>query len=148
MKKLLHVLCSAALLGSNPVAWAVVPITVISTADSGPGTLRDAIATAPSGSTIDFAVTGTIVLTNGELLINKDLVITGPGAATLAVQRSMASGTPDFRIFHLTAGSTVISGLTVSNGRDLSGAGIQNEDTLVLRGMAISGNVVTNISGA
>src|SRR5438105_1669477 len=151
MKKLLPVLCSFSLLASSLAVRAVVPITVVSTADSGPGSLREAIATAPSGSTIDFAVTGAIVLTSGELLIDKDLVIAGPGPGVLAVQRSTAAGTPDFRIFHLIGGSTVISGLTVSNGRDLSGGGILNEDSLagemlVLRNMVISGNVVTNVS--
>ena len=46
-------------------------ITVTSTADSGAGTLRDALASASDGDTIDFSVTGTITLTstNGELSV-------------------------------------------------------------------------------
>src|SRR5438034_8628395 len=132
MKKLLLVLCSVATVALAQIALAVIPVTVTSTADSGPGSLRDAIAVASPGGTITFAVTGTIVLTNGELLINKSLTILGPGPGSLTVQRDTASGTPDFRIFHITVGSVFISGLTVYNGRDLSGAGIQNEDSLVL----------------
>src|SRR5262245_27763170 len=45
-------------------------LTVLNTADSGAGSLREAIATANSGDTIDFAhkLSGkTIVLTSGQL---------------------------------------------------------------------------------
>src|SRR5215813_6935775 len=52
---------------------------VTSLADSGTGTLRDTIAAAAPGDTIDFAVTGTIALTSGELAIAKDLTLAGPG---------------------------------------------------------------------
>ena len=56
-------------------------ITVTSNADSGAGTLRDAIATAISGDTIDFALSypDSIVIST-RLTINKDLTIIGPGA--------------------------------------------------------------------
>src|SRR4051794_8987418 len=62
-------------------------VTVTTTADSGctcPGpncTLRQAIATAGAGDTIEFAVTGEIKLTNGELGISRYLTITGPDVA-------------------------------------------------------------------
>ncbi|MEZ6071167.1 MAG: hypothetical protein R3C10_13040 [Pirellulales bacterium] len=50
----------------------------------------------PSGETIDFSVTGTIVLTLGELVIDKDLTIDGPGAELLTID---ASGQrPDARL--------------------------------------------------
>src|SRR5262245_61520926 len=81
---------------------ATVPVTT--TADSGAGSLRQAIATAAGGDTIVFSVTGAITLTNGELLINKSLAILGPGAGLLSVERSTAAGTPDFRIFNVQAG--------------------------------------------
>src|SRR6267143_1427267 len=58
-------------------------ITVFSAADSGPGTLRQAIFDASSGDTINFASTvNQIQLNSGsdELLINKNLTIDGPGA--------------------------------------------------------------------
>lgn len=44
-------------------------ITVTNTNDSGPGSLRQALADAGQGDAIDFAVTGTIGLTSGELLV-------------------------------------------------------------------------------
>ena len=50
-------------------------LTVSTTADSGPGSLRQAIGAAQPGDTIQFSVTGTIQLTSGELFIDKNLVI-------------------------------------------------------------------------
>src|SRR5713101_7312348 len=65
-------------------------ITVMNTNDSGPGSLRAAIANAngTAGADViafDPSVTGTITLTSGELLITDDLTISGPGAKNLAV---------------------------------------------------------------
>src|SRR5436190_1948775 len=53
-------------------------ITVHSAADDGPGSLRQAIVQAANGDKINIAVNGTITLTSGELLINKNLAISGP----------------------------------------------------------------------
>src|SRR6185436_17502675 len=53
--------------------------------DGGPGSLREEIAAARNGDTISFAVRGTIVITNGELLIDTNLRIIGPGATKLSV---------------------------------------------------------------
>ena len=46
-------------------------ITVTNTNDSGFGSLRQALADANNGDTINFAVTGTIGLTSGELLVTR-----------------------------------------------------------------------------
>ena len=40
--------------------------TVTTTADDGPGSLRETIANAAAGETIDFSVTGLITLTSGK----------------------------------------------------------------------------------
>jgi hypothetical protein len=133
-----------------------VPITVTSSADAGgicPGascTLRQAIATAASGDTITFAanVRGTISLTSGELLINKNLTINGPGANLLSVQRSTAAG--NFRIFNITPNSVVvaISGLTIANGNSPSnGGGISNTGALTIANSTISGNSTGSSAG-
>ena len=58
-------------------------ITVTSTNDSGPGSLRQALADANDGDTIIFAVTGTIGLTSDELFINNNITISGPGPNVL-----------------------------------------------------------------
>jgi hypothetical protein len=58
---------------------------VTSLADSGLGTLRQAISSAAQGDRITFSplVTGTITLTSDELLISNRLNIIGPGATNL-----------------------------------------------------------------
>lgn len=86
--------------------------------DSGPGSLRQRIAEVAPGETIAFAVTGTITLTNGELVITNDLTISGPGAANLAI-----SGNNSSRVFAISnsAATVNISGLAIRNGRAKSG---------------------------
>jgi len=59
--------------------------TVTNTNDSGRGSLRQALADPNDGDTIEFAVTGTIRLTSAELLVNKSITISGPGANNLAI---------------------------------------------------------------
>jgi hypothetical protein len=120
---------------------------VTTTADSGPGSLRDAILAAAAGESITFSVTGAITLTSGELLVNKDLVISGPGASTLTVQRIFAPAPPAFRIFDLQAGTVSISGLTIRNGSADNGGGVRNATTASLSDCVVAGNVATG-SGA
>src|SRR5579859_4585049 len=71
-------------------------ITVTSTADSGAGTLRSALINTANGDTINFSVTGTITLTNGELLVTNNVTILGPGPASLAL-----NGNANSRVFHV-----------------------------------------------
>ena len=62
---------------------ASATITVTTTNDSGAGSLRQAIIDSLQTDTINFdsSLNGqTITLTSGQLLIDKDLTITGPGA--------------------------------------------------------------------
>src|SRR5262249_434452 len=145
MKKNLTLILCGFLLADRGLA---ATLTVTSLNDNGSGTLRDTIAAAAANDTINFGVTGSIVLTSGELLINKNLTVSGPGPSLLTVQRSTATGTPDFRIFNITAGRVAISGLAVNNGRARNGGGINNEDVLTLSNCVVIGNVVTNVTGA
>src|SRR5436309_15332275 len=67
--------------------------TVLNVADSGPGSLRQAVLDAnanPGSDTINFAqgVHGTIGLTSGQLSITDDLNIAGPGENKLTVSGS------------------------------------------------------------
>jgi hypothetical protein len=74
-------------------------ITVTNLADSGPGSLRQAIgaANAAHGGEIHFAngLAGAIVLTGGELRITANVAIVGPGADTLTISGTVENPTPD-----------------------------------------------------
>ena len=122
-----------------PLAWLLfcagaihlqaATITVTNTNDSGPSSLRQALANADDGDTINFTVTGTIGLTSGELLVDKSVTISGPGTATLTVDGNATS-----RVFHVGSGKTVsISGLTLTNGSAGSenGGGILNDHAML-----------------
>ncbi len=95
-------------------------LTVTTTTDSGPGSLREALALAGDGDIIEFSVTGVIALTSGQLVIDDDLTITGPGLAALAISGNRAS-----RVLKIATGRQVaISGLTLSDGALESPQGI------------------------
>jgi len=86
-------------------------LTVTNLADSGPGTLRERIASAAAGDTINFGVLGKITLAS-ELIISKSLIVRGPG-----VQGLQVSGNNSTRVFHVTAGSVGINSMVISDGR-------------------------------
>ena len=118
-------------------------ITVTNTNDSGPGSLRQALTIANDGDTIGFAVTGTISLTSGELVIDKNIIISGPGPGLLTVARSQQAA--DFRIFNIPPSHTAeIDGLTITGGSLVgNGGGISSGATLTISNCAISGNSIT-----
>jgi CSLREA domain-containing protein len=113
----------------------------------GDCSLRDAIFSAgPSGDVITFGVTGVIPLTFGQITIDKDITINGPGAGLLTI-----SGESTSRVFFINNTTSVVSitGLTIANGRviDADGGGILNNGTLTLDKVIInSNNAVKNSS--
>jgi hypothetical protein len=114
-------------------------IVVTNINDSGPGSFRDALAVATDGDTIDATgVSGTILLTSGELQITHSVTISGPGPDFLAVD-----GNAQSRVFYVNLGKTVfVSGLTITNGTN----GIYNDGgALTLSDCAVSGNSVAGI---
>jgi hypothetical protein len=120
-------------------------IVVTNTNDSGPGSLRQAIILANDGDRIDFdpALNGqTVTLTSDELLITRNIAISGPGANLLTVAR--AQGVSNFRIFHITPSHTVtIQGLTITNGSPGAGFGgciLNDGGTLSVINCTLSGN--------
>jgi hypothetical protein len=111
------------------------PTTIVTnTNDTGPGSLRQALADANNGSTINFdpSLNGQrIMLTSDELVIDKNLTINGPGPNLLGVYRSSQTS---FRIFHVMPGTSVtISGLTISGGSsdERGGGGILNDHAIL-----------------
>jgi len=111
--------------------------------DSGMGSLRAALANANDGDRIYFlpSLNGqTITLTSGELLVNKSVTITGPGADQLSI-----SGNDANRVFHISSGKNVtISGLTITHGfpaPDFKAGGIYNDHaTLTLSNCTVTNN--------
>lgn len=93
-------------------------ILVTTTSDSGPGSLRNAIASANPGDTITFAPALTnqaILLTNGQQAIDKNLTIDGANAPQLTIKSSGNS-----RIFRVGNGVTVtLKNLTLTGGKVL-----------------------------
>jgi hypothetical protein len=139
-------------LGAVPVLGAT--ITVTSTADSGPGSLRAAIAGAASGDTIVFSLPyPTTIFLSSPLRIEssqgKALTIQGPGASLLSI--SGGDGAPVLLVQPLGgltgAISATISGLTIERGSSLLGGGIYNGGFLVLLDCTITNNSVGNQFG-
>jgi hypothetical protein len=134
-----------------PAVLSGATILVTSTADSGTGSLRAALASAANGDTIDATgVSGTIFLTTGELFISKSSTLLGPGPDKLSVD-----GNGTNRVFRVAPSNIVtISSLTIANGSGPSystptnpgGGGILNDhSTLTVSNCVISGN--SDISG-
>ena len=143
---------AAAVLGSSTIAapLAADVFTVTTLADSGPGSLRQAVADAVSGDQIRFAVGGTILLTTGEIVIDKDLTIRGPEAASVAVRRDVGAFG---RIFSIDGATVSISRLSIENGIVFCcldgevGGGIFNDGVLRLASVTLSDNTAP-IGGA
>ena len=143
-----------------------VPETLIvtKTADTNDGacdadcSLREAIAAAAAGDTITFAspffdVARTITLgsdppVSGQLVIDKSVTITGPGANLLTVSGNSAS-----RVFQVDSGVTAsLSGMTLTGGNGIgaietaTGGAIYNAGTLTVTNCTIINNA-TGLGG-
>jgi parallel beta-helix repeat protein len=119
---------TAGVLGTGAPAGAATTITVTNLDDSGAGSLRDALANAADGDTINFqaGLTGTLTLTTGQLEVNDAVTVTGPGSGVVTIDGNAASS-----VFYLNApgnADITISGLTITNGHAAHGGGIDNDD--------------------
>jgi hypothetical protein len=106
-------ICMAAVCAGAISARANI-ITVTNRNDSGPGSLRQAVTNASDGDLINFAVTGTIVLTSDGLVIDKNVTISGPGPDRLSIRGNQAQ--IQCIVAVADSNTVTISGLTVTNG--------------------------------
>jgi hypothetical protein len=122
-------------------------ITVTNGNDSGPGSLRQALADANDGDTINFdASVGTVTLTTAELAISKSVTVSGAPQMVTVVRSSQT----EFRIFHVMPDHSVeIDGLTISGGHITggNGGGILNDNsTLTIAHCTVNGNAIVSAS--
>ncbi len=93
---------------------------VTSTADTGIGSLRDAVANVCSGGTITFdpSLAGQTIILASELVINKNLTIDG-GTNAITI-----SGNGVTRVFNVTSGEATLAHLAIYRGK-VAGASAQ-----------------------
>jgi hypothetical protein len=145
---------------------ACMDTVVTTTADSGPGSLRQVILDACWGAHIVFApslVGDTIRLTTGEIVVNKELHLQGLGMDQITI-----SGEGVQRVFRFVNQTSVtITDLTICSGKDTAnkagniysdalllmervavrdgmGGGIYNLEGITLRHCEITGNKKVN----
>ncbi len=107
-------------------AWAFLTLagpasalTVTTLADSGPGSLREAITLAPAGDTIGFlTIDGAIALDSPLPTVAKNLTIDAG-----AFRRIVITGQGLHRIFKIDSGTVVLRNLTLANGVGRGGNG-------------------------
>jgi hypothetical protein len=125
--------------------------------------LREAVAAAAPGGTVNFSVTGTISLTSadtGHIAISKNLTIQGPGSNLLTVKAfdpdpGGTNNSNGRRVFVVddgagTLANVMISGLTLTNADPVvlnendGGSAILNRENLTLNACVLSGNYSPN----
>jgi hypothetical protein len=122
---------------------AIVAVDNQSTASLTPAQRQQVSGPLGSSDQIQFApgVSGTIALTQNDLVISRSVVITGPGAANLRIDAQKQSRVLDV----LNTSSTVeVHGLALVRGKVAGPAGgVFNQGTLTLQDCAVSGNAAT-----
>ena len=138
------------------LTWGVAPVsaatlTVNTTADSGAGSLREAITNAVNGDTIVFSTSGTITLTS-QLTISQNLTINGTGKSIII------DGNNAYRVFCVTTATVNFIALTIQHGQTGEtcggntnfGGGIYNDSsgTVSITNSTLSANRATSFGGA
>lgn len=120
------------------------PLVVTSAADSGPGSLRQTVATVPNDARIIFApaLAGqTISLTSGEIEILRNLTI---DSSTLPAG-VILSGNAASRVFQVITGRSLrLFSLTLTGGLANAGGAIYSEGNLTLENCTLTGNNAQN----
>ena len=133
---------------STAVSIGCAPgLVVLNTNDSSCGSLRQIVAGAPTNATVTFSPSlagQVIVLTSGQILINKNLTIDATDAPNLRVSSNYTS-----RIFYTDSGTNLsLKNLTLSNGRSSSdGGAIIAYGALSLTNTSVLSSFVDNGNG-
>ncbi len=133
-------------------AWELtpgpLPTAVTNGNDSGAGSLRQAIASASPGGSINFdpGLSGAaITLTSGQLVVDKRLSIDASALPGGIIIRG--GGTS--RILSVpTGGDLTLRGLTLATGNAIAGGAIDNAGTLMIENCTFSGNASRDQGGA
>lgn len=124
-------------------------ITVTTLADAGAGSLRQAIADAPAGATIDFdpGLAGKkIALTSGALAVAAAVTIEGPATGGVTVDAGYASS-----VFVVDAADAEVTlrNLTITRGYAVSGGGVLvNAGSVTLDRVTLFDNAAGAYGGA
>ena len=154
--------------------FVFISSVVATTADSGPGSLRQVVADVLEGATMTFDPTldgETIILGGTQILIDKDLAIDASSlsngitvsgnnasrmfavAATRVVNMNhltLVGGNSMFGGAILNSGTLILDNTSVlDNSSEGRGGGIQNNDgaTLTLNNSTVAGNTAADIGG-
>jgi hypothetical protein len=141
-------LCLAVILAAPAMPVLASTITVTTCADSGTGSLRDAVAAAVSGDTIEFSATlgcSTISLTSGAITIGQggdgqpivNLEIDGPGRNALTID----GGYADRVLVHAVGatGALTVAGLKLQHGfTDGDGGCLRSDGSVNLSDVEVS----------
>jgi hypothetical protein len=136
-------------------------LTVQNCADSGPGSLREAIFNAASGSTIDLTQLqcSEITLLSGEIDVTVDgLKVMGPGADPGSAHHLTIYGGAGYgykyRIFEAGTGTFTISGLKLADahyqgqGALVKGGCVTSAGTLIIEDSIVSGCEIEALYGS
>lgn len=134
----------------EPLEARIAPatFTVTTLADSGPGSLRDAIEQANAALGADeivFTKTGTIKLKNDLTAITDDLAITGPVPGKAS--KLKISGEGMHEILSIQGASVLLKDLTITKGFAERGGGIlidASGETVMLDNVAVVKNKATD----
>lgn len=128
-------------------AVEIQPSMVVNTNDYGPGSFRDALASAAPLIVFTNTLSGqTIHLTNGQLTISNSVGINaGNLSAGIIIDAGGAA-----RVLEITAGKSVVfDSLTITNGNADAGGGILVDDDVkvTLTNCVVTGNVAGSGGG-
>jgi hypothetical protein len=118
-------------------------LVVTTLADSGPGSLREALSLIADGGTISFdpaLAGGTLTLTSGQLAIDRSVTVDASAAAPVTI-----SGGDVSRVVQVDPGAVVsMNDVVIRDGAGApQGGGILNSGTLNLTRVVVTDNVQT-----